>query len=296
LMASVTNVLKIACVPEHFSTPIYRLSAALQKNTIPQTSISLEIVSCPGGTGQMLQLLRENEVDFAVALTEGLVVSLAQSTTNFRICGTYVNNPLTWAVSTHPSIPQTDDPSWILGKRIGISRFGSGSHIIPHIIPTPPNATPFTFVECKDIHGLVSGIQDNKIDAFLWEKFTTRLHHSSGRLSHHSSITPSWPAFMVASHTSLSTSIVNQFMGWLTTAVHDFVREADLEEVAKLYRLSIEDVRGWWKQTSYPTGDLRGVDMEVLREVKEILLKSGVIKKGSSSVNEMVADGVVFRG
>ncbi|KAJ3046526.1 hypothetical protein HK102_013145, partial [Quaeritorhiza haematococci] len=126
----------------------------------------------------MIKLLTTNQIDIAIALTEGLLSSLCNGETRFRIVGTYTSTPLTWAISTapNPSPNPTPSPSpasqrvggsggagageagvegttttekildncdgdvppveWeeLKGKRIGISRFGSGSHIIPFVL------------------------------------------------------------------------------------------------------------------------------------------------------------------
>ena len=48
----------------------------------------------------MVSKLRNNELDVAIALTEGLCFNIASGSDEFRIVGTYVDAPLTWAVST----------------------------------------------------------------------------------------------------------------------------------------------------------------------------------------------------
>ena len=50
-----------------------------------------------------------------------------------RLVGTYVEAPLTWAVSTGAASTHTDLAS-LQGRTIGISRFGSGSHLMAVVL------------------------------------------------------------------------------------------------------------------------------------------------------------------
>jgi hypothetical protein len=218
----------------------------------------------------------------------------------YRLVGTYTSKPLTWSVASHPSLckdgrvgmrgmREGDDPKkmdspemkeeesrlldLLKGGRIGVSRLGSGSHIIPFVValekgwmgsqqssstlseknsagssdktvdlkkpwnsqsllryhprvaglsttadggessdsdsasstwslnvprsslvksqenlsadtPSSSNTNttdnsnslnpPFEFIQCQNIDGLTEGIMSEKIDFFLWERFTTK--------------------------------------------------------------------------------------------------------------------------
>jgi len=68
-----TEPLRIGCVPEHFSVP-FELGQAHKCFT--QSGSNVEIVFHPRGTGSMCSALRENKLDVAIALTEGLVLGM----------------------------------------------------------------------------------------------------------------------------------------------------------------------------------------------------------------------------
>ena len=88
----------------------------------------------PLGTGQMLKSLRDGEVDVIVALTEGLVLDMAKGSGSgsassdstpaapapvVRLLGTYVQSPLTWAISTGATSPYTTVESLrVRGERV----------------------------------------------------------------------------------------------------------------------------------------------------------------------------------
>ncbi|KAI9354572.1 hypothetical protein DFJ73DRAFT_826965 [Zopfochytrium polystomum] len=222
------RTVRIGCVPEHFSCPLY---VAAERGHFAKYGFDVKVVNCPGGTGEMIRLLSKNDLDLAVALTEGLVAPLARGegdTLKYRVVGTYVSTPLTWSVAVSPyrfergdfnlpsvtsgppmetpTIPKAEGPvpgpqttDWskavpdrageptlldvLRGSTIGISRFGSGSHIIPFVIASQrgwlrsgeEGVAPFRFKELKNIDGLREGIRDGSTEAFLWERFTTKV-------------------------------------------------------------------------------------------------------------------------
>ncbi|KAJ1555197.1 hypothetical protein HK096_007264, partial [Nowakowskiella sp. JEL0078] len=143
----------------------------------------------------MLSLLKSGDIDIAVALTEGLLAASLNGNKSFKLIGTYVDSPLTWGVSTHPSKKSLDESfnafsaseedlrtRWPVLKnaRIGVSRFGSGSHLIPFVMADSlgwlenKDDKPFEFVVNRDIDGLKTAIGNKETDAFLWERFTTK--------------------------------------------------------------------------------------------------------------------------
>jgi len=126
--------------------------------------------------------------------------------------GTYVEAPLTWAVSAGAASRHTGIASLQYGA-IGISRIGSGSHVMAVVMAEqagwlPPDAgaavespsgssdigtgdaavsrlpgVPLSFVTLNDFRGLRDGVNSGRADAFLWETFTTKVRLSWPRLS-----------------------------------------------------------------------------------------------------------------
>ncbi|KAI8921120.1 hypothetical protein DFJ77DRAFT_448669 [Powellomyces hirtus] len=180
------ETIRLGCVPEHFCSPVFQ---AVQKGVFGQYGLKVEVVNCPGGTGEMVNMLNNDQLDVAIALTEGLVASLSNKDGLFRIIGTYVSSPLTWSIATSPSGRLGQSPREGLGPdaweplknaKIGISRLGSGSHIIPFVLADRmgwlKNGTePFTFTPLSNITGLVNGVKTGAVDAFLWERVMTKV-------------------------------------------------------------------------------------------------------------------------
>ena len=82
-----------------------------------------------GGTGAMTKALREDELDVAVLLTEGIVADLHRGNPS-KLLGTYVSTPLTWGV--HVAAPSKWQCSSELERATyAVSRMGSGSREWP---------------------------------------------------------------------------------------------------------------------------------------------------------------------
>ncbi|ORZ38410.1 hypothetical protein BCR44DRAFT_127633 [Catenaria anguillulae PL171] len=203
--ASATTGLRrfvIGGVPEHFNVPIIRSIAA---GAFRRHGLDVEFKVCHGGTGEQLRMLAAGELDGCVALTEGLVsgaylqrlVANGPTSASYRLLGTYVKSPLTWAISTAPN--SSLDASSLEGARIGISRFYSGSHLIPIFHALRKKwSTPYQFVECGNFANLRDSVVAGNSDAFLWEVATTRKWFDDGTLRFAGTVVPDWPAFSLA--------------------------------------------------------------------------------------------------
>ncbi|KAJ3074525.1 hypothetical protein HDU98_011027 [Podochytrium sp. JEL0797] len=291
--------LTLGCVPEHFSIPFYHAH--------PHHG-PFRIISCPGGTGQMLKRLGTGEIDLCVGLTEGLVAALANEGDNagFRIVGGLTKSSLTWSVVVHPEavreggafegVKEEENAAHLVrGKRIGISRFGSGSHLIPFVIPTPPSTptpttttAPFEFIQQNDISGLRAGIATGTTDAFLWERFTTKKYVDSGELSVLGSVTPEWPSFLFAVRdavveTQEGRDRVRDFLDAVSTAIRDKVYSPEggvadgiVQEIVDRFGYSCGDVESWFGTVEFE-GECGKVDLEAVKRCLGALKSAGVV-------------------
>ncbi|KAJ3346984.1 hypothetical protein HDU83_002538 [Entophlyctis luteolus] len=325
-------MVRVGCVPEHFSAPFL----ALPSLPMPVDSSKavhaepVDLVFCPGGTGQMLELLRTNSLDVCVCLTEGIVASLAKGNpADIAIIGVLTHSPLTWAVVSHPDStkpgnvyadaldgPHPDNAALIRGTRVGISRFGSGSHLIPFLVAqsetpasvlTPPT-TPqqqneqeqqqqsqqsqppeFQFVQLNDFAGLRAGISAGTADCFLWERFTTQSHISSGALHHLSSITPPWPAFVVVARRAFVTEhadVTRALVSGISRVVRERIksqesRDAVIDEICVRFGYNREHVVAWFEGVEF-ADDVANVDRTALARCLRVLEGAGAVQRGSA--------------
>jgi hypothetical protein len=229
----------------------------------------------------MIELLNKGEIEVAVALTEGLIANAVKTgpDCSFRLAGTYVSSPLTWAVSVKPTLEVEDKMAWFLeeDRRVGVSRMGSGSQIIPFTVANKP---AFEFVICGNIGGLVKSVQEGDSDAFLWEKFTSRPYQSegSGELKWLMDIKPEWPAFLFAVRKDVDQGPINTMLDSLGEISASFHAEQNYDIVASEFKLDRGDVKEWWEYVSYPT-DHQILQVEGLKKCIEVLIESGVVGK-----------------
>lgn len=117
--------IRVGGVPEHFNAPWHTAAA---KGYFAACGLEVEWTDFPGGTGAMTAALRKNEVDVALALTEGLVVDLHRGNPS-KLLGTYVASPLTWGVHVLANSP-LQSMADLEGAAYAVSRMGSGSHLM----------------------------------------------------------------------------------------------------------------------------------------------------------------------
>lgn len=79
---------------------------------------------------------------------------------------------------------------------MGISRYGSGSHIIA-VLLSLTLGTPFEYVVCNSIAGLMASVISGETDCFLWEVITTKPYYDTGEIKMLDTITIPWPSFVV---------------------------------------------------------------------------------------------------
>jgi sulfonate transport system substrate-binding protein len=81
----------------------------------------------------MISMLQNDQADIAITVTDGFVAARATGAP-VSLVGTFVESPLIWAASAHPSTTYRSIQE-LLGKPdiiIGISRRGSGSHTMAY--------------------------------------------------------------------------------------------------------------------------------------------------------------------
>ncbi|SCZ97945.1 BZ3500_MvSof-1268-A1-R1_Chr3-3g06475 [Microbotryum saponariae] len=212
VMTSATNPtpkLRIGYVPEHFSSPLLQLAAR---------EPSIELVSCPSGTGQIMTALKEGHIHLAIALTEALTAGIVHKKAEYKIVGTYVtsyvlvhsalaarasaaeyfetirllpSSPLNWAVAVgKESKYQTLQD--LKGEKIGISRIGSGSQVMASYmalqqgwVDADGKVEPLQFEVLDTFKNLRDGVNSGKAAAFVRPTPHTPHHATPPDADHH---------------------------------------------------------------------------------------------------------------
>jgi len=235
----------------------------------------------------MVKLLQAKELDLAIALTEGLVSAIAKGADDITIIGTYVDAPLTWAISAGAASQHQDVHSLRKGT-IGVSRIGSGSHIMSYVLADQkgwlsPEEPPFKFTILKDFKGLRDGVNSGAADAFMWEQFTTKPYHDKEEVKRIGHITTPWPAFLLAVRTEVleqDPEIIKRLMVGISESCALFIKEKEtgqsIDYVANTYGQKVEDVKAWFQTVKYPD-DCTHVSKDVLSNCVQTLIKAGVL-------------------
>jgi acetyltransferase-like isoleucine patch superfamily enzyme len=121
-------ILRIAGVPEPYNLPWH---LAMEQGAFTEAGMDLHWHTVHEGTGRMCQMLKDDELDLAVLVTEGAVRDILNGGPH-RIVGTFVDSALPWGVHV-PAASNLHAPGELKGLPYAISRLGSGSHIMAMI-------------------------------------------------------------------------------------------------------------------------------------------------------------------
>ncbi|SCV74749.1 BQ2448_7778 [Microbotryum intermedium] len=269
--------MNLLSVPEHFSSPLLQLAAQ---------DPSIELVSCPSGTGQIMSALKEDQIDLAIALTEALTAGIVHKKAEYKIVGTYVTSPLNWAVAVGKE-SKYQTLADLKGEKIGISRIGrsvwgnwsksffggtrsdperedrlsinsfprrcricSGMALQQGWVDADGQVEPIQFEVLDTFKNLRDGVNSGQAAAFMWEHFTTKSYLSELRFISH--VPTPWASWMiVASSKTLSSTTqkdhLSSFLQDLTKSVEDFDSESSRRDKSKEFVM---------KQFGYPEVDV----------------------------------------
>ncbi|KAK0383521.1 hypothetical protein NLU13_9432 [Sarocladium strictum] len=285
--------LRIGFVPEHFSTPIhfakqhYGLDATLRE--------------FPSGTGHMITALRAGEIDIGIGLTEAWIAGLGKEDVEgdggYRLVGTYVESPLCWAISTGAKRPEIASVESLQGKKIGVSRIGSGSYVMGYVLAdtkgwlSTPGTEPFSsVVPLNTFAKLREGVNSGEADFFMWEHFTSKRYYDSGEIRRVGEIYTPWSSWKIVASTGLTSNgdaRVRDLFAKLDKGIKHF--QENPEEAVKFIYTSLdyseEDAREWMKTVRYPEAT-EGVRSEVVSNCMSILRKAGVLAEGKGMKGE----------
>eukprot|EP00455_Lapot_gusevi_P044765 TRINITY_DN5637_c0_g1_i1.p1 TRINITY_DN5637_c0_g1~~TRINITY_DN5637_c0_g1_i1.p1 ORF type:complete len:295 (-),score=60.60 TRINITY_DN5637_c0_g1_i1:158-1042(-) len=239
--------IRVGGVPEHFNH-IWKLVEQKRPDLV-----KFHEMKC--GTGEMLTAIKNDSLDIVCALTEGLVADIAKGS-DVKLLGTYVRSPLNWAVSVGASSPyqSIDD---LRGKKFGVSRFTSGSHLITFVLAAQRGwdvQNDVSFEVKGNFENLRNSVNDGSTDAFLWEVFTTKPFHDSGEIRYVGQVAAPWTAFTVASRTSIldqHADRIHELLALIHEEAANFNTQSDTMPaiIAEAYQLRLEDARAWYGLT-----------------------------------------------
>tara|TARA_R110001632_G_scaffold55094_2_gene134907 strand:- start:11467 stop:12327 length:861 start_codon:yes stop_codon:yes gene_type:complete len=275
--------LKIGGVPEHFNYPWY---LTLKNKEYQKHGINLRWKDYHGGTGEMCNALRTGETDIAIILTEGIIKDIIDGNPS-KILQTYVTTPLIWGI--HVSEKSTiQEISELENKRIAISRYGSGSHLmaIVNAYNQGWNLKTLNFVVVETLEGGIEALQNNEADYFMWEHFTTKPYVDQGVFRRIGNCPTPWPCFVIAVRNEVLEKYpekITQILAIINETTRGFKSIENIDEVlSKRYEQQLVDVQKWLSITEWNPGEM--ATEEFISEVQNKLVHFNVInqKKNSS--------------
>lgn len=266
----------------------------------------------------MITSLRSDSIDLAIGLTEGWVAGLltaqGQKEKGYRIIGRWVQNPLRWAIVTGRNREEINNVANLRNhRRIGVSRLGSGSHIMAFVLAQQEGWTSLLedskaldIVPLGPLADLIAGVTgkegaESAADYFMWEHFTTKphFHAEESPLKKIGEIYTPWPSWHVAasektfpdpeSDERLATvfEVLDRGIKKFNNDPEVGVRLLGTGEVGCHY--GEEDAREWLKKAEFADGT-RGVDPQVLTDVLKVLQGAGVVDQETTITH---GDGVI---
>ncbi|WVO23903.1 uncharacterized protein IAS62_005261 [Cryptococcus decagattii] len=275
--------LRVGWHREHFLSPLLQFVEKDKGGTV-------ELVECPGGTGEMQVKLKNGEIDLCIALTDALIAGLANGQTSYKIVGRYIASPLRWAIITGKD-SQYNSINDLKGTTFGISRLGSGSQVMASVLSLQQKWSEEEQPKFK-VNGQFKPLRDSvnsgETSVFLWEWFTTKPYVDSGEVRFIGSVYTPWPCWHIAASPSVPSSTVGTFLASLQPYVQHFNSpeariSEDIEFVHNYFGHKKEDVAEWLQSVKWEE-QLAEVKEDVVKETLAVLRKAGVVPEGAEDM------------
>ncbi len=252
---------RIGGVPEHFNLPWI---LAIEDDLFSHIGVDVEWIDYPGGTGEIMRALEDDEIDVATPLTEGAITAIANGNPS-QVLRVWVDSPLLWGVFVRhdgplrhlSDLPEQKSPP----ARFAISRFGSGSELMSRVMAQDLDwpLTDDNWVVVGGLDGALTALPAGEADVFLWSKSMTQPHVDNGTFDRIDVLSTPWPSFsMVASDRFITANPgLAESVGELASsrAAALMMDDSAAAIVAERYDLEVDDVVEWLDQIRFtPSG------------------------------------------
>lgn len=278
--------IRVGGVPEHFNLAWH---LAIENRLFEQKGIRIEWVDVPGGTGAMCKALRENELDIAIALTEGVISDIVHGNPS-KVVQFYVNSPLRWGIFVHANSPIRSVGD-MQGHKYAISRYKSGSHLMAYVNASRNGLLindSEDFVVVGNLDGARTALADDTAQLFMWEKFTTKPYVDNGEFRMIGECSTPWPCFVVAAtdrFISEHERVLNEVLSIINLSCLTLKNNSKAPVlIAQRYGIKLEDAMQWFRELEYAYQP--EMSAEQLGQIMLELKKYGILETmpGLSSV------------
>jgi ABC-type nitrate/sulfonate/bicarbonate transport system substrate-binding protein len=271
------KTIKIAGVPEHFNLPWH---LCIENGEFESVGIDLQWTDVPEGTGKMCQLLRDNETDIAVILTEGIIKDIVGGNPS-SIVQTYVESPLIWGIHVAAE-SQYQTLSDLENTKVAISRYGSGSHLMAYVNAQNQqwDTEKLQFEVVNTIDGAVEALTNGTADYFMWERFMTQPLVDKGVFRRVADCPTPWPCFVIAVRNEFlenNSQTVALLLEIINNTTIEFKEIPSIDRtLASKYHQQLEDIQSWLSLTKWAQKPL---EEKVLNKIQNQLFDLKIIEK-----------------
>lgn len=276
------NTIKIAGVPEHFNLPWH---LAIESGDFEKENIDLQWTDVPEGTGKMCQMLRDDETDIAIILTEGIVKDILAGNPS-KIVQLYVESPLIWGIhvaanSNYKTVADLEN------TKVAISRLGSGSQLMAYVnadnqsrLHSGWKTNTLQFEIVNTIDGAVKALTNETADYFMWERFMTKPLVDKGIFRRIADCPTPWPCFVIAVREEFLENnpvLISKILAIINQTTEDFKDIPSIDKtLASNYHQKIEDIQEWLSLTQWSQKPLT---VEMLNKIQNQLFQLKIIEK-----------------
>lgn len=271
------KTIRIVGVPEHFNFP-WQLT--IDEGLFNEAGIDVQWTDVPQGTGRMCEMLRNDETDLAVILTEGILKDIANGNESF-VLQTFVQSPLQWGihVNAKSSYKTIED---LKETTAAISRLGSGSELMAYVNASNNNWNSDTlkFEIVQTLEGAVEALTANKADYFMWDRFMTQPIVDQGIFRRVGVCPTPWPCFMIAVRKSFYThnkAMVDRMLEIINQTTSEFKMIPSIDRtLASVFDQKSEDIQQWLQITKWSQKKLSKTEFE---KINQDLVKYKIISQ-----------------
>jgi len=273
------KTVNIIGVPEHFNFP---WQLAVEEGAFGARGINLKWKDIPEGTGKMAQMLRDNETDLAIILTEGIIKSISEGNPS-KIVQEYIATPLLWGihVAAKSDYKALSD---LKNKTAAISRYGSGSHLMAYVNAQNQgwDTNELKFEVVDNLNGAVTSLTEGKSDYFMWERFTTKPLVDQGVFRRITDCPTPWPCFVIAATDKFiaqNPGTLAHILEVINVYTSDFKQIPSIDRtLANTYNQELEDIRHWLSLTEWGQKNIGKQNLELVQNtLKDLRLIEKII-------------------
>jgi len=266
---------KIIGVPEHFNLPWH---LAIEEGAFEDRGINVRWTDIPEGTGRMCEMLKNEDAELAIILTEGIVKSITEGNP-VQIIQEYIASPLRWGihVDANSDYNKLED---LENTTTAISRFGSGSHLMAFVHAKQMNWAPdlVRFSVVNNLQGGVDALASGQADYFMWEHFTTKPLVDTGIFRRLGDCPTPWPCFVLVGRTSFmeqNPSIISHIQEIINMYTLEFKSIPSIDcTLSNRYLQKLADIQEWLQLTRWSQQQL---SKKTLNTIQDTLIELNII-------------------